>query len=137
MENDHSKKSIIGKHAFLEFQCHSCSFSKEPSALSTNVFKLFHFILIQGADSLYDVSDSISIGSGHGGSTSSLVAVHGGTPELLVALCYQSLTGRLTVEILKASNLRMPAMQRAPGKTAHVIVTIVILLTSLRSGSFN
>ena len=86
---------------------------------------------MQGADSLYDVSDSMSIGSGHGGSTSSLVAVHGGTPELLVALCYQSLTGRLTVEILKASNLRMPAMQRAPGKHAYAIVTIVMLLMSL------
>ena len=63
---------------------------------------------------MYDLTDS-SLGSGYGGSTSSLVAAHGGTPELLVALCYQSLTGRLTVEILKASNLRMPAMQRAPG----------------------
>lgn len=63
----------------------------------------------------------MSIGSGHGGSTSSLVAVHGGTPELLVALCYQSLTGRLTVEILKASNLRMPAMQRAPGMRVSVL----------------
>ena len=69
----------------------------------------------------------MSIGSGHGGSTSSLVAVHGGTPELLVALCYQSLTGRLTVEILKASNLRMPAMQRAPGKHAYATVTIEII----------
>jgi hypothetical protein len=90
---------------------------------------------MQGADSLYDVSDSMSIGSGHGGSASSLVAVHGGTPELLVALCYQSLTGRLTVEILKASNLRMPAMQRAPGKSrdyyhsdiADLTVTIEII----------
>ncbi|XP_028398731.1 synaptotagmin-16-like isoform X3 [Dendronephthya gigantea] len=77
---------------------------------------------LSGADSLYDVSDSMSIGSGHGGSTSSLVAVHGGTPELLVALCYQSLTGRLTVEILKASNLRMPAMQRAPDTYVKVVL---------------
>ena len=41
---------------------------------------------------------------------------HGGAPELLVSLSYASLTGRLTVEVLKASNLRHLQMQRAPGK---------------------
>ncbi|XP_046848440.1 synaptotagmin-16-like isoform X1 [Xenia sp. Carnegie-2017] len=77
---------------------------------------------LSAADSLYDITETMSIGSGHGGSSSSLIAVHGGTPELLVALCYQSLTGRLTVEILKASNLRMPTMQRAPDTYVKIVL---------------
>jgi len=70
---------------------------------------------------MYDLSDTTSVGSPGfgspilGGSTSSLSG-HSGTPELLVSLCYASLTGRLTVEVLKASNLRNLQLQRAPGK---------------------
>ena len=66
---------------------------------------------------MYDLSDTGSVQSlGSRGSTSSLAMAQSGQPELLVSLCYQSLTGRLTVEVLKASNLRNIAMQRAPGR---------------------
>lgn len=66
---------------------------------------------------MYDLSDTGSVRSfGSLGSSSSLVMAQSGAPELLVSLCYQSLTGRLTVEVLKASNLRNLSMQRAPGK---------------------
>ncbi|XP_032238358.2 synaptotagmin-16 isoform X2 [Nematostella vectensis] len=70
---------------------------------------------IGSSDSMYDLSDTGSVHSfGSYGSSSSLAMVQSGAPELLVSLCYQSLTGRLTVEVLKASNLRNVAMQRAP-----------------------
>lgn len=66
---------------------------------------------------MYDLSDTGSVKSygSFGGSVSSLAMAQSGAPELLVSLCYQSLTGRLTVEVLKASNLRNVSMQRAPG----------------------
>ena len=85
-------------------------------ALPTNLDILF----IQSADSMYDLSDTVSVGSPGfgspilGGSTQSLTG-HTGAPELLVSLSYASLTGRLTVEVLKASNLRYLQLQRAPG----------------------
>ncbi|XP_065064081.1 synaptotagmin-16-like isoform X4 [Rhopilema esculentum] len=73
---------------------------------------------LTSADSLYDLTDTSSLqsfGSATGfGSSSSITLAHGGSPELLVSLCYTSLTGRLTVEVLKASNLRNFQMQRAP-----------------------
>lgn len=66
---------------------------------------------------MYDLSDTASVRSfGSYGSSSSLAMAQSGAPELLVSLCYQSLTGRLTVEVLKASNLRNLSMQRAPGE---------------------
>ena len=71
--------------------------------------------LLQSSDSMYDLSDTGSVKSGSYGSVSSLAMAQSGAPELLVSLCYQSLTGRLTVEVLKASNLRNVSMQRAPG----------------------
>ena len=103
----------------------SLLFSPYSFNLSSN---MFYFPMPQGADSLYDLSDSTSLGSGYGGSASSLVAAHGGAPELLVSLCYQSLTGRLTVEILKASNLRMPSMQRAPGTVLLDFIVFLYLI---------
>ncbi|XP_058946217.2 synaptotagmin-16-like isoform X1 [Pocillopora verrucosa] len=70
---------------------------------------------LSSSDSMYDLSESGSVMSfGSHGSVSSLAMTHSGAPELLVSLCYQSLTGRLTVEVLKASNLRNVSMQRAP-----------------------
>ena len=71
---------------------------------------------LQTSDSMFDLSDTGSVRSyGSYGSVSSLAMAQSGAPELLVSLCYQSLTGRLTVEVLKASNLRNVSMQRAPG----------------------
>ncbi|XP_020891978.1 synaptotagmin-16 isoform X2 [Exaiptasia diaphana] len=79
---------------------------------------------IGSADSMYDLSDTGSVRSfGSYGSASSLAMAQSGAPELLVSLCYQSLTGRLTVEVLKASNLRNLSMQRAPD--TYVKVTLV------------
>ena len=81
------------------------------------------FILLQSSDSMYDLSESGSVMSfGSHGSVSSLAMTHSGAPELLVSLCYQSLTGRLTVEVLKASNLRNVSMQRAPGTVNFIIL---------------
>ncbi|XP_015755323.1 PREDICTED: synaptotagmin-16-like isoform X4 [Acropora digitifera] len=79
---------------------------------------------LSASDSMYDLSDTASVKS-HGsyGSVSSLAMAPSGAPELLVSLCYQSLTGRLTVEVLKASNLRNVAMQRAPD--SYVKVTLL------------
>ncbi|XP_057316239.1 synaptotagmin-16-like isoform X3 [Hydractinia symbiolongicarpus] len=72
---------------------------------------------LTSADSMFDLSDSTSVASFGspllGGSNQSLTS-HSSAPELLVSLCYASLTGRLTVEVLKASNLRYLQMQRAP-----------------------
>ena len=71
---------------------------------------------------MFDLSDTVSLASFGppklAGSTQSLPQ-HSSTPELLVSLCYASLTGRLTVEVLKATNLRYLQMQRAPGKISN------------------
>jgi len=83
---------------------------------------------LSSSDSMYDLSDTGSIKSNTGsyGSVSSLAVAQSGAPELLVSLCYQSLTGRLTVEVLKASNLRNVSMQRAP----DTYVKVTLLSTS-------
>jgi len=41
---------------------------------------------------------------------------HGGMPELLLGLAYNGTTGRLSVEVIKGSNFRNMAMNRAPGE---------------------
>ena len=41
---------------------------------------------------------------------------HGGMPELLIGLAYNGTTGRLSVEVIKGSNFRNMAMNRAPGE---------------------
>ncbi|XP_041351964.1 synaptotagmin-14-like isoform X2 [Gigantopelta aegis] len=61
-------------------------------------------------DSGFDVS-SLSR-SDSASSTQSLQ--HGGMPELLVGLAYNGTTGRLSVEVIKGSNFRNMAMNRAP-----------------------
>ncbi|BFZ07013.1 hypothetical protein BsWGS_10052 [Bradybaena similaris] len=61
-------------------------------------------------DSGFDVS-SLSR-SDSGSSTQSLQ--HGGMPELLLGLAYNGTTGRLSVEVIKGSNFRNMAMNRAP-----------------------
>lgn len=76
---------------------------------------------------MYDLSDTGSVKSyGSYGSVSSLAMAQSGAPELLVSLCYQSLTGRLTVEVLKASNLRNVSMQRAPGINNLILLAYVL-----------
>lgn len=74
----------------------------------------FHFdcTWFQHGDSKFDVS-SLSR-SESGSSTQSMQ--HGGMPELLLGLSYNGTTGRLSVEVLKGSNFRNMAMNRAPGK---------------------
>ncbi|XP_065661192.1 synaptotagmin-16 isoform X3 [Hydra vulgaris] len=79
---------------------------------------------LTSSDSLFDVSDTNSVtsfgsqlGSNpslYGGSGTTNTGCHGNTPELLISLCYTSLTGRLTVEVLKATNLKVIQLQRAP-----------------------
>ncbi|KAK6183281.1 hypothetical protein SNE40_010790 [Patella caerulea] len=74
-----------------------------------------HWVVLEprsnlSGDSGFDVaslsrSDSAS-------STQSLQ--HGGMPELLVGLSYNGTTGRLAVEVIKGSNFRNMAMNRAP-----------------------
>ncbi|XP_048259170.1 synaptotagmin-14-like isoform X3 [Haliotis rufescens] len=61
-------------------------------------------------DSGFDVS-SLSR-SDSASSTQSLQ--HGGMPELLIGLAYNGTTGRLSVEVIKGSNFRNMAMNRAP-----------------------
>lgn len=39
---------------------------------------------------------------------------HGGVPELLLALAYNGITGRLTVEVVKGSHFRNLALNKAP-----------------------
>lgn len=76
---------------------------------------------------MYDLSDTGSVKSyGSYGSVSSLAMAQSGAPELLVSLCYQSLTGRLTVEVLKASNLRNVSMQRAPGMRNEYLLDLTV-----------
>ena len=69
--------------------------------------------LFQHGDSGFDVS-SLSR-SDSASSTQSLQ--HGGMPELLVGLAYNGTTGRLAVQIIKGSNFRNMAMNRAPGSS--------------------
>lgn len=75
-----------------------------------------HFIILEprsnlgGGDSQFDVS-SLSR-SDSASSTQSMQ--HGGMPELLLGLGYNGTTGRLTVEVIKGSNFRNMAMNRAP-----------------------
>lgn len=70
-------------------------------------------------DSAFDVS-SLSR-SDSASSTQSLQ--HGGMPELLVGLAYNGTTGRLAVQIIKGSNFRNMAMNRAPD--TYVKVTLM------------
>lgn len=68
---------------------------------------------------MFDLSDTTSLasfGSPNLGDSSQSLTGHSSAPELLISLCYTSLTGRLTVEVLKATNLRYLQIQRAPGK---------------------
>lgn len=69
------------------------------------------YLILQGADSQFDVS-SLSR-SDSASSTQSMQ--HGGMPELLLGLAYNGTTGRLSVEVIKGSNFRNMAMNRAPG----------------------
>ncbi|XP_070179858.1 synaptotagmin-14-like isoform X2 [Littorina saxatilis] len=70
-------------------------------------------------DSGFDVS-SLSK-SDSASSTQSLQ--HGGMPELLAGLAYNSTTGRLAVQVIKGSNFRNMAMNRAPD--TYVKVTLM------------
>ncbi|XP_076442442.1 synaptotagmin-14-like isoform X4 [Babylonia areolata] len=70
-------------------------------------------------DSGFDVS-SLSR-SDSASSTQSLQ--HGGMPELLVGLAYNGTTGRLAVQVIKGSNFRNMAMNRAPD--TYVKVTLM------------
>ncbi|XP_060080348.1 synaptotagmin-16-like [Ylistrum balloti] len=65
---------------------------------------------LSGGDSRFDVS-SLSR-SDSASSTQSMQ--HGGMPELLLGLAYNGTTGRLSVEVIKGSNFRNMAMNRAP-----------------------
>ncbi|XP_066143937.1 synaptotagmin-16 [Euwallacea fornicatus] len=56
---------------------------------------------------LMSLSRSDSTGSTHS-------MHHGGVPELLLGLCYNSITGRLNVEVVKGSHFRNLALNRAP-----------------------
>lgn len=69
------------------------------------------YFYFQQGDSSADVH-SLSR-SDSGSSTQSLQ--HGGMPELLLGLAYNGTTGRLSVEVIKGSNFRNMAMNRAPG----------------------
>lgn len=75
-----------------------------------------HFVILEprsnlsGGDSQFDVS-SLSR-SDSASSTQSMQ--HGGMPELLLGLAYNGTTGRLSVEVIKGSNFRNMAMNRAP-----------------------
>lgn len=72
---------------------------------------------MQQADSRFDVS-SLSR-SESGSSTQSMQ--HGGMPELFLGLSYNGTTGRLMVEVVKGSNFRNMAMNRAPGRNIFLL----------------
>jgi len=98
-----------------------------PATEENQVWKTLAPRALTSADSMYDLSDTTSVGSPGfgspilGGSQSSLTG-HSSAPELLISLCYASLTGRLTVEVLKASNLRHLQLQRAPDSYVKIEV---------------
>ncbi|KAK3093762.1 hypothetical protein FSP39_019841 [Pinctada imbricata] len=75
-----------------------------------------HWIILEprsnlsGGDSQFDVSSLTR--SDSASSTQSMQ--HGGMPELLLGLAYNGTTGRLSVEVVKGSNFRNMAMNRAP-----------------------
>ncbi|XP_036366222.1 synaptotagmin-16 isoform X2 [Octopus sinensis] len=75
-----------------------------------------HWILLEPrsnlshGDSRYDVS---SLSRSESGSSSQSMQ-HGGMPELFLGLSYNGTTGRLMVEVVKGSNFRNMAMNRAP-----------------------
>ncbi|OPL21400.1 synaptotagmin-14 2 isoform, partial [Mytilus galloprovincialis] len=68
---------------------------------------------------------------------------HGGMPELLLGLGYNGTTGRLTVEVIKGSNFRNMAMNRAPDTYAKLTLMsptgqeITRSKTSVRRGQPN
>ena len=82
----------------------------------------FKYNFFQKGDSNPDVS-SLSR-SDSASSTQSLQ--HGGMPELLLGLAYNGTTGRLSVEVIKGSNFRNMAMNRAPGKI-HFSIFLTLL----------
>ena len=104
-----------------------------------------HFVILEprsnlsGGDSQFDVS-SLSR-SDSASSTQSMQ--HGGMPELLLGLAYNGTTGRLSVEVIKGSNFRNMAMNRAPDTYAKVTLMspsgqeITRSKTSIRRGQPN
>ncbi|XP_035465368.2 synaptotagmin-16 isoform X3 [Scophthalmus maximus] len=67
-------------------------------------------INLKSVDSLLSLS-AVS----HSDSASSTQSLtHGGVPELLVGLCYNATTGRMSVELIKGSHFRNLAMNRPP-----------------------
>ncbi|CAH1121855.1 unnamed protein product [Ceutorhynchus assimilis] len=56
---------------------------------------------------LMSLARSDSTGSAHS-------MQHGGVPELLLGLCYNAITGRLSAEVVKGSHFRNLALNRAP-----------------------
>ncbi|CAC5402921.1 SYT14_16 [Mytilus coruscus] len=104
-----------------------------------------HFVILEprsnlsGGESQFDVS-SLSR-SDSASSTQSMQ--HGGMPELLLGLGYNGTTGRLTVEVIKGSNFRNMAMNRAPDTYAKLTLMsptgqeITRSKTSVRRGQPN
>ncbi|CAE1322438.1 SYT14_16 [Acanthosepion pharaonis] len=84
--------------------------SLNPDMESTHWIILEPRSNLSQADSRFDVS-SLSR-SESGSSTQSMQ--HGGMPELFLGLSYNGTTGRLMVEVVKGSNFRNMAMNRAP-----------------------
>ncbi|XP_002735506.1 synaptotagmin-14-like [Saccoglossus kowalevskii] len=86
------------------------------SALNTNALQTLWLQLeprsnISGVGSAHSSMSDLTR-SDSGSSTHSLQ--HGGIPELLVGLSYNSTTGRLAVEVIKGSHFRNMAMTRPP-----------------------
>lgn len=59
----------------------------------------FYFKLTGCTGELMSIGRSDSTGSAHS-------MQHGGVPELLLGLCYNATTGRLSVEVIKGSHFR-------------------------------
>jgi len=115
---DHRTTDLASLNKLLELQprLESCNWLTIALILivSLNIFSPSlekMYLILQGGDSRFDVS-SLSR-SDSASSTQSMQ--HGGMPELLLGLAYNGTTGRLSVEVIKGSNFRNMAMNRAPG----------------------
>ncbi|KAK3802152.1 hypothetical protein RRG08_050038 [Elysia crispata] len=75
-----------------------------------------HWVVLEPRSNLSHGDSALDVASlsrsDSGSSNQSLQ--HGGMPELLLGLAYNGTTGRLSVEVIKGSNFRNMAMNRAP-----------------------
>lgn len=82
-----------------------------------------HWVVLEPRSNLSQGDSNADVASLSDSASSTQSLQHGGMPELLLGLAYNGTTGRLSVEVIKGSNFRNMAMNRAPD--TYVKLTLI------------